>query len=318
MPDLSQTRRSDNACYPPDIFGPVVVRDNACWAVPPALRCSVAFDRHDELVVVPRDTAEAAFKQKRIEISLGVGHFISHHLSELKDVGHLREVVHEFGIAGRAYTKLVNGKAYVILKGRPGLRTLFKGTRYLESNTKIVSFGVGKAGVLKSIKGGTVVSLVLVNAWDVVEFFVKRDQSLVDLGVNMVSDSVKVVLASAISGGLVIGGMALASVSLPVVVPLAAALVLGIVVGTLLDKADEKWKITESFRGWAHQTVRAIQEWASRTADGIHNRIEAGRQLAREVGDTVTAAGQAVRQVARQFREWQRWFDDLRFGIPQL
>jgi len=116
----------------------------------------------------------------------------------------------------------------------------------------------------------------------------------------------------------VVGGMALASISLPVLVPLAAALVLGIVVGTLLDKADEKWKITESFRGWAHQTVRDIQEWAGRTADGIHNGIAAGRQLAREVGDTVTAAGQAVRQVARQLREWQRWFDDLRFGIPQL
>src|SRR5262249_51345526 len=124
MPDPSQTGRSPNACYPPDIFRPVVVPENARWAVPPALQCDGSVDRHDEIVVVPRETAEAAFKHKRIEISLAVGHFISHHLSELKDVGHMREVVQEFGIAGRAYTKLINGKAYVILKGRPGLRTL--------------------------------------------------------------------------------------------------------------------------------------------------------------------------------------------------
>jgi hypothetical protein len=318
MADRTFASSAANACYPPDIFRPVVVRDNACWAVPPALRCQVAFDRQEEILVVPRPMAETVFTQKRIEISLGVGQAVSHHLSELKDVFHLREVFHEFGVAGKAYTKLINGKAYVILKGRPGLRRIFKGTKYLEGNSKIVSFGVGKAGVLKSIKGGTVWSLVFVNAWDIAEFFIKRDKSLIDLGVNMVSDSAKIVLASAISGGLVIGGMALASVSLPVVVPLAAALVLGIAVGALLDKADEKWKITEAFRGWAHQTVRDIQQWASRTANQVQDRLEAGQRILREVGDTVVAAGAAARQVARQFREWQRWFDDLRYGIPHL
>jgi hypothetical protein len=318
MSDRSPTGSPANACYPPDIFRPVVIRDNACWAVPPSWSCDISFDGHEEIVVVPQATAEQTFQEKRIEIGLTVGNFISHHLSELKDVAHLRHVVHEFGVAGKAYTKLIRGQPYVILKGHPGLRKIFTGTKYLADNSKIVSFGIGKAGVLKSIKGGTVWSLVFVNAWDIGEYFIKHDKSLVDLGVTMVSDSVKIVLASAIAGGLVIGGMALASVSLPVVVPLAAALVLGIAIGVLLDKADEKWKITEAFRGWTHQKVQEIQEWSERTAGQIQDRIEAGKRFLEDVGDTVVLVGEAARRVTRQFQEWQRWFDDLRFGIPHL
>ncbi|WP_394204513.1 hypothetical protein [Shewanella waksmanii] len=59
--------------------------------------------------------------------------------------------------------KIVNysGKANIIFQGYAGLRKDLTGTRYLASNPKVISMGIGKLGALKSITKGGVITLLI-------------------------------------------------------------------------------------------------------------------------------------------------------------
>lgn len=52
----------------------------------------------------------------------------------------------DIGLTGRVVLKKVNGKQYVIFKGRPGTRSFFKGTRYLATSPKVVPYGCAREG----------------------------------------------------------------------------------------------------------------------------------------------------------------------------
>lgn len=52
------------------------------------------------------------------------------------------------------------GSSYVILKGNPVLRQHLTGTRYLASNPKVVSMGLGKAGASNAIRSGGIVTVI--------------------------------------------------------------------------------------------------------------------------------------------------------------
>lgn len=52
------------------------------------------------------------------------------------------------------------GASYIILKGNPALRHHLTGTRYLASNPKVVSMGLGKAGAANAIRGGGIVTVI--------------------------------------------------------------------------------------------------------------------------------------------------------------
>ena len=53
------------------------------------------------------------------------------------------------------------GVDYVIFEGYAGLREDLKGTRYQANNPKIVSMGIGKAGVKEVVKNGVIVSILI-------------------------------------------------------------------------------------------------------------------------------------------------------------
>lgn len=53
------------------------------------------------------------------------------------------------------------GKKYVLFKGLAGQRKALKGRRYLAQNPKVVRMAVGPTGVVKSVKGGFILSAVL-------------------------------------------------------------------------------------------------------------------------------------------------------------
>ncbi|WDE09744.1 hypothetical protein [Thalassomonas haliotis] len=57
--------------------------------------------------------------------------------------------------------KTYSGKAYIIFKGYPALRSHLTGTRYLANNPKIIQLGVGKLGAMNAVKSGFILSIIV-------------------------------------------------------------------------------------------------------------------------------------------------------------
>ncbi len=71
----------------------------------------------------------------------------------------------EFGVRGKVIERVYRGKTYIILSGRPGLRRIFTGTRYLNNNTTMITHGVGRIGAgAKVMKGATITIMFVVAA----------------------------------------------------------------------------------------------------------------------------------------------------------
>ncbi len=156
------------------------------------------------------------------------------------------KLLRDFGITGKLVIKEYGGKAYIILKGYPGCRRIFRGTRYLETNPKVVRMAVGPKGILKSVKGGFVLSVVLCTGFHVFDYFIRDEATLFELLGRVTSDIIKIGVSSiaAVTTGLFVGSAAVIGGS--VAAPLIAAIAVGLAAGWILEKIDENVGATKA------------------------------------------------------------------------
>lgn len=196
---------------------------------------------HDCLYVVgEKDLIELA-KNNNLDY-VGVARTASGYAAPSLDVNTLRKVIRDLGFTGRAYTKLVNGKKYIIFKGRPGLRKIFTGTRYLSNNAKVVDMIIGKQGVIKSAIQGARLTIFLTVPLIVLQHVLKdrflMEELLADLGVSLI----KVGISSIVGAVFAVGAGAVTTI---VSLPIAVAIVVGVATSYALDKLDAKYGITD-------------------------------------------------------------------------
>lgn len=155
-------------------------------------------------------------------------------------------ILKEFGMTGKVVIKEYSGKAYIILKGHPGNRKILRGTRYLVSNPKIVRMAVGPKGILKSVKGGFVLTVVLCTAVNVFDYFIRDEAMLSELLGMVTSDIFKIGVSSiaAVTAGLFVGSVAI--IGGAAAAPLIAAIAVGLGTGILLEKIDENVGATKA------------------------------------------------------------------------
>lgn len=85
------------------------------------------------------------------------------------------------GYKTRLKYTIVNGKEYVIITGRPGLRSVLKGTRYLAQNAKLIEVGIGKYSLNgEAIKGFKLSAYVAVGI-ELFEHFLSDESVMSDL-----------------------------------------------------------------------------------------------------------------------------------------
>jgi hypothetical protein len=60
----------------------------------------------------------------------------------LRDAASGVQLLRELGLNGRYYTKEINGRTYVILRGYAGLRKVLSASRYLTTNPKVIAYGL--------------------------------------------------------------------------------------------------------------------------------------------------------------------------------
>ena len=147
----------------------------------------------------------------------------------------------KLGLSGRATIKETNGKAYVIIKGKVGVRKLLPGSRYLATNVKVADLVIGTKQLGHSALKSGALSLVMVTASDVIQAIMDdKDLLTRELGLTLLTDLSKSALATL--GGLIAGlaitaaGTAITAAGAPVVLPIAGGILVGVVVGASLDK----------------------------------------------------------------------------------
>ena len=105
--------------------------------------------------------------------------------------------------------KILQWLPTVIIDSYPGIRAYLKGTRYLASNPKLFTIGVGKLEAAKAMKTGFVVSLIISVTFHVIEQVLNDQKTWYDLvaGVGVAIGISSGVIAL---GGSLIAGSAIA------------------------------------------------------------------------------------------------------------
>ncbi len=165
------------------------------------------------------------------------------------------------GFATKAYVKTYGGKPHIILKGHPGLRRILTGTKYGIKNPKVITMGLGKAGAIHAAKSGGILSIVLLSAYRVTDYFLTDQATLSQLIGSLATDVVKVGIATgasiAAASGIVALGFTVA------IGPIAAVVLVGVVTSMALSFLDERYGITD-------RVIAGLDD----ISEGIDNRIE--------------------------------------------
>ena len=138
------------------------------------------------------------------------------------------------GFGAKAYMKSYAGKPHIIIKGNPGLRRILTGTKYGINNPKVVAIGLGKAAGISASKSGGIITVVLLSAYRVVDYFLTDQMTLNQLIGSLAVDLVKVGITVGCSIAMVtaFGGFTIA------IGPIAAVVLVGFSTTFVLNMLD--------------------------------------------------------------------------------
>ncbi len=169
---------------------------------------------------------------------------------------------------GRVYVKAYRGKTHIVLKGSPGLRKILTGTKYGVNNPKITSMGLGTKGAMNSIKEGGMITVVLVTAFDIFDYFMNYREMLTELFGKIAGDLTKVAVAAGISAASValLSGTIITSFALG---PLLVAVAVGVGAGLALNWIDDYYQLTEKLKAMLAAAASDTQQVLERSEDRV-------------------------------------------------
>lgn len=237
----------------------------------------VSFEEMDSIIKSSpkgnKPSVKAAWQKIKGKVGIGASYYAS-----ADDAVTMAKLVGDLGgVGARAYIKIYGGKPHIILKGHAGLRTTLTGTKYGIKNPKVISMALGKAGAVAAAKQGGILTVVLLSAYRVVDYFLTDQATLSQLVGTLATDIVKVGIATAASIGaaVVMGGFTLA------VGPILAVVAVGFGVSMLLEYADNSLGIT-------NRVIAGLDELGESANNYINN------QKQRALNATEKAAGQII------------------------
>ena len=227
--------------------------------------------------------------------------FVANYFSVADDLALMTKLARDLRTPlGRVYFKSYGGKMHIVLKGHPGLRQILTGTRYGVQNPKVVAMGLGRAGVVKSAKGGTIITCFMLTAYNIADYFLRDDATLGQLLGAVGSDVTKAAIgggvgaiAGTIAAATVVGTFALG--------PLVVAVAVGIGVGLALDWLDNKFQLTVKLQRMLDDALTRFQQQVEASRQGLIDRgAEALGALASGLIDLAVdaAAREARRRIA--------------------
>ncbi len=200
----------------------------------------VSFEEMDAIIKSSPKGSKASVQVAWQKIKGKVGASASYYASADDAVTMAKLIGDLGGVGTRAYIKSYGGKPHIVLKGHAGLRTILTGTKYGIKNPKVISMGLGKAGAVAAAKQGGIITVVLLSAYRVANYFLTDQATLSQLVGTLATDIVKVGIAT--GAAILVASSAVAATF--AVGPIVAVVVVGFGVSMLLDFADKRLGIT--------------------------------------------------------------------------
>ncbi len=173
----------------------------------------------------------------------------------------LIEIIKELGLHGKIYYKTLGEKIYVILKGNSMLRSILKGTRYLNTHPEIVRLGLAKVNVTTALKIGFKTSLIFygaAKAAEGIQMYLEdgelRPSFFTDVPAELTKLMISNLIGTAVGTVIVVAGT-------PLAVGAGIALVVGIGVGIGLDYLDKKISFTKTVSNATEEMWKNLKEW---------------------------------------------------------
>jgi len=212
------------------------------------------------------------------------------------------------GFNTKAYVKTYGGKPHIILKGHPGLRRILTGTKYGIKNPKVITMGLGKAGAIHAAKSGGILSVVLLSAYRVTDYFLTDKATLSQLIGSLATDVVKVGFATGASIGaasaLVGAGVTLA------VGPILAVVIVGVVASIALSVIDEKYRLTDRVIAGLDEMSDGYQSYTEQVKDNLQSNVN------KAIDSVIDYVVEESRQVVVNFARHQ--LDRFLLGTPRV
>ena len=193
------------------------------------------------------------------------------------------------GIGAQAYVKHYGGKPHIILKGRPGLRKILTGTKYGVTNPKVVRMGLGKVGAVKAARSGGVLTIILLTAFRVVDYFLTDKATLNQLIGTLATDVVKVGIATGVS--IAAATLMAGAATMLAIGPLAVAIVAGVLTSVLLENLDTQLGVTEKVIQGLDEISQKTSQLIDQTRQNLHNTFETTK---RNTHETLEKAANSV------------------------
>ena len=240
----------------------------------------VSFEEMDAIIKsstkANKPTVQDAWQKIKGKVGLGASYYAS-----ADDAVTMAKLAGDLGgVGARAYIKSYGGKPHIILKGHAGLRTILTGTKYGIKNPKVVTMGLGRAGAVSSAKIGGIVSVVLLSAYRVADYFLTDQATLLQLVGSLAADIVKVGIAT---GASIIAATAIAGLTTVAIGPILAVVVVGVGVSMLLEYADKSLGIT-------NRVIAGLDE----LGDSAESYLAGQKKIA------LNSAGQAATEIIDQ------------------
>lgn len=151
-------------------------------------------------------------KWERIKDPLKTGAGLYPLFDDMKSLAIIAAAMQRQGnVFGKFKIKIYNGSPAIIIDSYPGIRAHLTGTRYLASNPKLFTIGVGKLEAAKAMKTGFVISLIISVTFHAIDQVLNDQKTWHDLVAGIAVDMAVVGAAIGISSGVIaLGGSLIA------------------------------------------------------------------------------------------------------------
>ncbi|ELI1825398.1 hypothetical protein RQV62_002342, partial [Vibrio parahaemolyticus] len=177
------------------------------------------------------------------------------------------------------YIKSYAGVPHIVVSGSSALQLRLTNIGSSLPNPTVIKFAVGSESVMKSIKSGGIITVVLVTAYRVADYFLGDKQTLSKLYGSVASDIIKIGLSSSIAAGsaklatLYLGSAVFLSAG-----PILGIIVVGVLVGQSLNYIDQEFSLTNKLTNAidTHMDNIAKNEYEKLSLK-IHSSVALGR-----------------------------------------
>lgn len=182
----------------------------------------------------------------------------------LRDARSGSDLLRELGLNGRYYTKQVNGRTYVILRGYAGLRKVLSASRYLTTNPKVIAYGMTPAAQAAGGAVNVIITFVVLVPMEIISYLMDQ-QTLSQTFGEILSGAMVAALAGAITFGI---ASALALTTLPAVVIVGGTIIVGLLVNVGLQLLGVRPAVSGLISMALDQAARRLAEEEARKARG--------------------------------------------------